>query len=109
MYALGMRYQDWLPWAPAQFTGGPLFNMAITVLHSVGNGYQAKQARSELSQMLPVKINPLLKGKGVQMQYPIGLPGYYQYRTLEQVLKYSEKGDTWRAFLSLLSAPIRSE
>jgi hypothetical protein len=109
MYAIGLRGRDWMPWAPAQFTGGPLFNIAIDLIHSVGSDYQARQARGELNRMLPIDINKLIKGEGLELQPPVGMPTYYQIRTLTQMVKYAGEGDAWKSFLALLSAPIRSE
>jgi hypothetical protein len=109
MYAIGLRGRDWMPWAPAQFTGGPLFNLGIDMIHSIGNSYEGRAARGELNRMLPVDLNKLLKGEGLEFQAPVGMPGYYQIRMLTQMAKYSSEGDAWRTFLAFLSAPIRSE
>lgn len=107
--AIGLRGKDFLPWAPAQFTGGPLFNLSIDLVHSIGNDYQGRQARGELNRMLPIDLNKLIKGKGLEFQAPVGLPGYYQIRTLKQMAEYGSDGDWLKAFYALLSAPIRSE
>lgn len=109
MYALGMQGKDWLPWAPAQFTGGPLFNLSVDLIHSIGSDYQARQARGEVNRMLPVDLNKLLRGEGLEFQPPVGMPGYYQIRTILKMKEYAEAGDPWKCFLALLSAPVRSE
>jgi hypothetical protein len=109
VYALGMRARDWLPWSPAQFTGGPFFNLAIDLVHSIGQDYNARQARGELNRMLPIDLNKLIKGEGLEFQPPVGMPGYYQIRTLMKMQEYASKGDAWKSFLALMSAPIRSE
>jgi hypothetical protein len=109
VYALGMRARDWLPWSPAQFTGGPFFNLAIDLVHSIGQDYNARQARGELNRMLPIDLNKLIKGEGLEFQPPVGMPGYYQIRTLMKMQEYASQGDAWKSFLALMSAPIRSE
>jgi hypothetical protein len=109
MYAIGLQGKDWLPWAPAQFTGGPLFNTAIDVLHSMGSDYQARAARGELNRMLPIDLNKLFKGEGLELQPPVGMLGYYQIRSLMKISEYMDAGDPLRAFYALISAPIRSE
>jgi len=108
-YAIGLRAKDWMPWAPMQFTGGPFFNLAVDMVHSIGSDYQARQSRGELNRMLPVDLNKLIRGEGFEVQPPVGLPGYYQIRTLMKMSEYSAQGDSWKTFLALLSAPIRSE
>ena len=108
-YAIGLRAKDWMPWAPAQFTGGPLFNLAVDLVHSIGSDYQGRQARGELNRMLPFDLNKLIKGEGLQLQPPVGMLGYYQIRTLMKMGEYAGQGDAWKTFLALLSAPIRSE
>lgn len=108
-YAIGLRGKDWLPWAPAQFTGGPFFNLAVDMLHSIGSDYQARQSRGELNRMLPIDLNKLVRGEGFELQPPVGLPGYYQIRTLMKMSEYASQGDPWKVFLAVLSAPIRSE
>ena len=120
--AIGLQGKDWLPWAPAQFTGGPLFHTMVNALNAIGSSYGARQARGELNSLLPVDLKKLYwKGKdaitgeespqadGSIMQLPRRFPGYYQMKSAADINKYACRGDPVLAFYALISAPIRSD
>jgi hypothetical protein len=127
-YGAGLRWQDWMPWAPAQFAGGPLFNTMINAMQAVGSNYRGRQARGELNSMLPVDLNKLYwkvregplastplgseeseKSKGSVLQMPRRFMGYYQLKSAMDIVKYMEEGNPLFAFYALTSAPIRSD
>ena len=90
--ALGIEAESLLPWAPLTFTGGPMFDLSVAAVRSTGQGYQANQARAELTS---------------QLKYL--WPGNYQYRAIRDFIKYSSDGDLWKASLALSSTPIHPE
>jgi hypothetical protein len=90
--ALGIQEKNFLPWTPVGFSGGPLFNAGLTALQATQDNYKGRQARAELKHYLTVFV-----------------PGSYQYRTVEEFLKETEKGNSYRAFLALLDLPLATE
>jgi hypothetical protein len=96
-------------------TGGPLFGIAVNVAQATNfAGYQGRQARAELGSMLPVQMNlaDWIAGKGdldPKVQWPRTVPGYYQVKAFWDAKTYAEKGESWKAFLSLTGAPIRMD
>lgn len=102
--ALGINARNFIPGAPALFGGGPQFEVGVAILESMGSGYKARQARSQLSR----KFSPVgyTKSKGLYANYPEMLPGSIQFRYAKKALEYAEKGDLWRAFLSVTTTPV---
>jgi len=91
--ALGIdASRDFTIWGPAQFGGGPVFNLILNAYRSMGEGYEAEIARGNLAyqaKSLPlrtVKLNQVL-----------------------DFLEYLDKGDGWAAWLSLTGAPLKEE
>jgi len=107
--------RDFLPWSPAQFTGGPMFNLMLDVWGSQGQGYQADQARARLQKSLPVGWT-YKKGRfeWTGPQIPTGpggslVPFATQFRALNKAGDYLAKGEPWLAFLAATSTPIVDE
>lgn len=98
--------RDFLPWSPAQFTGGPLFNLALDVFQATGSSYQADEARARLGRVLPVGPDGLRAPGG-----PLGssIPGVAQAKMLAEAARYLEDGEAWLAFLALTGTPIRDD
>lgn len=88
---LGINAANYVPFAPAIFTGGPMFDLGVNTLRSFGSGYEADQARAAVKRDL--------------LSMP---PGALQVRYINKALKYADEGDSWRAFLSLTSTPTIS-
>ena len=114
--SLGVKAdRDFLPWSPAQFTGGPMFNLVLDVWGSQGEGYQADQARARLAKSLPVgwtHKNGRFEWTGPQVPGgPLGtlVPFAAQFRALNKASEYLEKGEPWLAFLAVTSTPIVDE
>lgn len=90
--AIGIDGRNFLPFAPVMFTGGPMFDMGITAIRSTGSSYKSDISRAELPKQLANLV-----------------PGSYQFRAVKNFLDYSDKGESWNAFLSLTTAPIHPE
>lgn len=99
--AVGIQAKNFLPWSPMMFSGGPMYNIGVKAIQSMGNGYEARQARAELLSLLPIDK----KDGQYVLQWPRTAPFFYQYRTLRDFLEYSDKGDWYKAWLALTSAP----
>lgn len=87
--ALKIKTNDFIPFAPAIFTGGPMFDVAVDAVKSTGTDYEAEQARARLGYSLQSLA-----------------PGSAQKRYIEKFLEYSKAGDPYRAWLSLTSVPV---
>jgi hypothetical protein len=88
--AVGINADEFLPWTPMFFSGGPEFNLAVDVLRAASGGHKVRQTLRELKQA-----------------YGMFLPGFYQGRSLVKFFKYAEEGDYWKAMMALTSAPIK--
>lgn len=88
--AARIKTNDFIPFAPVFFQGGPHFQNAMNILKATGSGYEATMAREALKKDLPAM-----------------LPGMAQYNYLSKAVKYSEEGDSYAALLSLTSVPVK--
>jgi len=108
--AAGMDPKNFLPWQPASFSGGPMFDLAYSAIKSVGTGYRGRQARAEVSRALsPIDFSAAWKGEPDALKYPSFYPGYYQYKSIVDARNYMQKGESWLAFLSVTSTPVRPD
>jgi hypothetical protein len=116
MHAIGISPGNFIPWTPALFQGGPLFDLAMTALRSTGQGYEAQQARTELVRSIsPIRwdklddvgqMDSVLELLNLPQSYT---PFYHQIRGIKRFIDYSDRGDHWLAWLSLTTAPIRPD
>lgn len=88
--ALGLNAQNFLPWSPMQFSGGPIYEMAVNGIASMGSGYKAQQARADFARGITNFA-----------------PGLRQLSYVLDAGKYLDRGDWWLAFLALNGSPIR--
>ena len=115
LQAVGINSNNFLPWSPAQFTGGPNFDYLMSATQMFGSGYASRQARSEIDRLLPVNLPSLigntLQGRDVDLkvQVPAGVPGYYAIKGLYDATKLMAAGEPWKAFLRFGSFPLRHE
>jgi hypothetical protein len=87
--AMGIKASNFIPGQPAVFTGGPMFDLGITLIRSADtNSYQGRQARGELTRALGQLV-----------------PGTLQYSYLKKAMDYADTGDWWKAFLAITSTP----
>jgi hypothetical protein len=90
--ALGIRATNFFPGQPAVFTGGPMFDLGLTIIQSADtSSYAGRQARGELGNALQQLV-----------------PGTLQYHYLKKAIGYVDQGDWWRAFLSITSTPVQT-
>jgi len=102
--ALKINASNFIPGKPAFFGGGPQFEVTVALLQSMGSGYQARQARSQLLRKFsPVGYN---QTRGLYANYPEMWPGSIQFRYAAKALEYAEEGDYWRAFLAATTTPV---
>ena len=111
--AIGVNARNFLPWVPATFSGGPWASAAYNVLQAFSSDYRGRQARAELDRYLPVNAfemsSALLRGEDVVAKFnlPIGfVPGGSEIASVIKSLQYLDEGDTKRALLTALSAPV---
>lgn len=129
--AMGIDEDDFLPWVPLSFSGGPMSSLFLTALKAIsGRGYEARQARGELDRYFPFDLATFLgayqarfkdivegnetAGPGPSFQelmksihLPMGFtPGYFEILSIKKALDYADKGDLYRAALSLGGAPL---
>lgn len=100
--AAGITAYNFLPGAPALFSGGPNFQLATDAVEGLGTGWQGAEARNRIAR----SYSPITgQGLNVPRQLPVA-------RHIQWVLdahKYAEEGDNWRSFLSLTMTPVRRE
>jgi hypothetical protein len=94
---------DFLPWAPVFFSGGPFYELFVTGVQSFGRGYKGRMARAELARA----ISPVVGGEeGLQLNWPRIMPGSLHMYYLKKAMEYYDQGDVWKSFLSLTTAPV---
>lgn len=112
--AARINTNDFVPFQPALFSGGPGFDAAVDVLKSMdvdlkkfvssgftdlGGGYEARQARARLAPILASKNKPIadvaINLAPVQIKY------------IKKAIEFASNGDTYAAIMSLLSASVR--
>jgi hypothetical protein len=88
--ALGIKASNFLPGQPMLFAGGPMFDLGIDLIKATDvSSYEGRQARGKLTQALQQLV-----------------PGSMQYRYLKKAIEYTDKGDWYKAFLSITSTPV---
>jgi len=104
---VGVNGRNFLPFAPAVFTGGPMFDAAITAIKATDfQSYKGKQARAELDRYIPL-LSPKSASQGkLKLQTGVFTPFSYQVKAIQNFLDYSKKNQHYQAWLSLTSAPI---
>lgn len=90
--SMGMKFNDYIPLLPGLFSGGPLFDTGVAIVQGMDGGYEGAEARKRALD-------------GIMRM----APGTSQIAYAKKALKYSEEGDSWKAFLALTSTPTRSE
>jgi hypothetical protein len=106
--ALGIQGADFIP-GPVAFAGGPWFHIVTTLPQLIGSSYQSRQARANMIGVtekdgLPhFDIPKFMTGDLMRSV----IPGSLEFRAITKALEYANKGDYYRFFLSLGSAPIR--
>jgi len=106
--AIGVKSSTFLAWSPAQFSGGPWYDILNDGIQLWGKGYEGKQARAKL---LGIKskdgkpywdLNALRKSPISTM---LGVNSV-MFQSLEKAGKYLNNGDFYRFIMSLASVPM---
>jgi hypothetical protein len=101
--AFGVNANNFLPWVPGSFSGGPMYDLMNKALKSMDiKSYAGRQARAELMGLTTKDGKPSWKF----MQSDIGrtLTGY-QLRSVIDAVEAFDDGDLYGGFLSLGSFP----
>ncbi|KKL65899.1 hypothetical protein LCGC14_2150370, partial [marine sediment metagenome] len=107
---IGVNAANFLPWTPAQFAGGPIYQVMNQTLQAFDfRSYKGRQARGE---MLGIKVkegrltfNPL-QGE----LFKAFMPGNLLFKGIADGVDLMNEGEPYRAFLSVTSFPrIRSD
>jgi hypothetical protein len=101
--ALGINADDFIPFAPAVFSGGPLFGLTVDMLKGMNpNSYQGAESRNRLMEA----FSPVVPGKeGVRFNYPDLLPGSLHYHYLQKAFDHQEKGEYFKMMLAMTGTP----
>lgn len=104
-----IKADNFLPWQPLTFTGGPWFNIAIDMLKSMGPGYVGREARAKVFGLKETSEDGEWGMKwdpGSSDLLRMITPGSLAFRSFMKAGEYYNQGDQWRFFLSLTSAPV---
>jgi hypothetical protein len=96
---VGLKANDFLPWQPLQFTGGPYYQLMNGMVQSLGTGYKGRQARAELFGATTSEGKTDFQPQKGSI-YKWFIPFSYEMGNLIDAFKYAEEGNTWAAFLS---------
>lgn len=107
--AIGINSSNFLAWSPAQFTGGPWYDLLNNGIKLWGKGYEGRTARAKL---LGIKtrdgkpywdIGVLAKSQLVQM----AVPGSLMFRSLSKAAEALNNGDYYKFIMNLGSVPLK--
>lgn len=109
--SMGISGNDFLPWAPMQWSGGPEFYLFIRLINMFRSDYAGRQARSELDRFLPVNLSQGLqrvaRGEDPQWkaQVPYGiLPGATYLAKIKEAVEAYDQGNTQKAWVLAIGA-----
>lgn len=88
--ALRIKTNDFIPFAPIFFGGGPAADLTWNAIKATGTGYEAEQARAALARDSTILI-----------------PGSTQFKYAQKALAYADQGDNYGAFLSLMGTSVK--
>jgi len=106
--AIGVRADNFKPWEPAIFTGGPAWEIMQDTLSAVGGGFEGKQARAKLLG-LSNKNGKLEFNPTNSTIFKWTVPGAFEIKKMQDAVQLSNEGDTWGAFLSSMGASYNSD
>jgi hypothetical protein len=104
--AIGIQANDFLPWTPAFFGGGPMYNLGNKMLQAMDfrkGSYQGRQARGELFSMKLDEDAPIPWPKGEL--FGRWLPTFVIGDILQGVKAWQE-GDTYGGIMSIFGATM---
>lgn len=103
--AVGVSGQNFLPWSPAQFTGGPWYDLINDGIQLWGGGYEGKQARARILGIKTRDGQPYWDSKVLKQNLGNALSPV-MLRSLTKAAEYTNQGDFYRSIMSLASVPL---
>ena len=106
--AIGVKADNFKPWEPALFSGGPSWEIMQDLLDVVGGGPEGKQSRAALlglsSKDGKVSFNPI---NSTFFKWTV--PGAFEIKKIFDAVKLTNEGDSWGAFLTSMGSPYSSD
>lgn len=102
--AIGINADDFIPFAPAIFGGGPLFGLTVDMLKGMNpNSYEGAESRRRLAEA----FSPIVRSGegGVKFNYPDLLPGALHYHYMETAFEHMKNDEYFRSFLAMTGTP----
>ena len=108
--AIGIRSNSFLAWGPAQFTGGPWYDLINQGVQLWGGGYEGRVARSKLLGIKERDGAPYwdLKALSKSQLFQMLIPGSLAARSLIKAGNYLNQGDYFKFIMSLGSVPLKT-
>lgn len=109
--AVGINNNNFIPFAPASFTGGPMFDLGMTAIQATDlNSFNGRRARAELFDKVPSLRKSFETGELRHLTGNSGLiPGWFQLKAIDDFAAYSKQGKGFQAWLALTSTPIHPD
>lgn len=104
---LGINAQNFLPWQPALFTGGPIYNLMNETLASLSPSYGGRQARASLFGMTTVE-GKLKWQPGKSQLLSKWLPTF-AVNSIFRAVEHANDGDYYGAFLTATGYPYKQD
>ena len=106
--AIGVKADNFKPWEPALFTGGPSWEIMQDLLDATGTGPEGRQARAGLlglsSKDGKVSFNPV---NSTILKWTV--PGAFEIKKMTDAVRLTNEGDSWGAFLTSMGSPYNSD
>ena len=106
--SIGVKADNFKPWEPAIFTGGPMWEIMQETLEAFGGGPEGKQSRAALLG-LSRKNGKLSFDPLNSTLFKWTVPGAFEIRKMRDAVKLTNEGDSWGAFLTSMGAPYSSD
>jgi len=106
-YVMGVEARNFLPWNPAMFGGGPMFDLSVQGLDLIGGGdMEKKQALTRILGVSTTADGELNVRLGQSQLVKNLVPGSYQMRSIVRAWEAWDNGDLMAALNGLMSAPM---
>ena len=104
---LGINAYNFVPWNPASFTGGPMWDLMGKAIKTLDTkSYAGRQARAELFGLTTKDGKPSLKFFSSDLGR---MMTGYQLRSMIDAVNDFQEGEVYRGFLNLGSFPINPD
>lgn len=101
--SIGVKANNFLPWQPAVFTGGPAWNTMQDTLNLFKGGGDALEARKKLFGIGSYHGQLTFEPRKSTL-FKWGIPGGYELQKMYDGVQMMNEGNSWGAFLSLTGA-----